>query len=129
VQKLYATAKLVEGSRIIIDNNRAYGVVVGTDLEPTALELCVMSYAGCFTSVFSKMAKKMRVALKDLELTLEAVRSDAAGTITEANFNITANAPENRIEKLLNLTLDNCPVGKLFKQAGVKINVNIQTEK
>jgi uncharacterized OsmC-like protein len=52
-------------------------------MGPTALELGVMSYAGCFTTIFAFTAKRMRIPLKDLEVKLEAVESDEAETITE----------------------------------------------
>ena len=136
-QKLYSTAKLVKDLRIAVDNGRAHSVCLdlppelGTDMGPTALELGVMSYAGCFATIFALTAKKMRIPLKDLEVKLEAVKSDEAGTITEANFNISvmADASEDRIQRIFKLTLENCPVGKLFEKAGVKTNYNIKTQK
>ena len=136
-QKLHSTAKLVKDLRIAVDNGRAHSVCLdlppelGTDMGPTALELGVMSYAGCFATIFALTAKKMRIPLKDLEVKLEAVKSDEAGTITEANFDILvkADAPEDRIRQIFKLTLENCPVGKLFEKAGVKTNYNIKTQK
>jgi len=137
VQKLHSTAKLVKDLRIAVDNGRAHSVCLdlppelGTDMGPTALELGVMSYAGCFATIFALTAKKMRIPLKDLEVKLEAVKSDEAGTITEANFDILvqADATEDRIQQIFKLTLENCPVGKLFEKAGVKTNYSIKTQK
>ena len=136
-QKLHSTAKLVKGLRITVDDGRAHSVCLdlppelGTDMGPTALELGVMSYAGCFATIFALTAKKMRIPLKDLEVKLEAVESDEAETVTEANFDILVNAaaPEDRIQRIFKLTLENCPVGKLFEKAGVKTNYNIKTQK
>ncbi len=135
-QKLYANAKLVKDLRIAVDNGRTHSVCLdlppelGTDMGPTALELGVMSYAGCFATIFALMAKKMRVQLKDLEVKTEAIKSDEAGTVTEASFNITvrAEATKERIQRIFNLTLENCPVGKLFEKAGVKTSYNIKVE-
>ncbi|MCS7114369.1 MAG: OsmC family protein [Nitrososphaerota archaeon] len=135
-QKLRSWAKLVKGFKIIIDNGRFHSVCVdlppelGTDKGPTALELCVMSYAGCFATIFALMAKKTRVALKDLEVDLEAVKSDEVGTITEASFNITVktDASEEAVQRVFKLTVENCPVGKLFERANVKITYNLKTE-
>ncbi|MEM2972366.1 MAG: OsmC family protein [Candidatus Bathyarchaeia archaeon] len=134
-QKLLSTAKLVEDLRIIVDNSRKHSVCLdlppelGTDMGPTALECAVMSYAGCFATIFALTAKKMRVPLKDLEVKLEAVKSDEIGTITEANFNINvkAEASEDRTQRIFKLTVKNCPVGKLFEKAGVKTNYNMKT--
>jgi uncharacterized OsmC-like protein len=135
--KLHSTAKLVKDLRIAVDNGRAHSICLdlppelGTDMGPTALELGVMSYAGCFATIFALTAKKMRVPLKDLEVKLEAVKSEEEGTITEANFDIMVktNASEDRVQRIFKLTLENCPVGKLFEKAGVKTSYNLITEK
>lgn len=96
-------------------------------MGPTALELGAMSYAGCVATIFALTAKKMRVTLKDLEIKMEAIKTEEAGTITEADFDIIvrADAPADRIQRIYKLTLENCPVGKLFEQAGVKARYNL----
>ena len=38
-------------------------------------------------------------------------------------------APEDRVKRLHELTLKNCPVGILFEKAGVKINYSLKTVK
>ncbi|MEM3700024.1 MAG: OsmC family protein [Candidatus Bathyarchaeia archaeon] len=134
-QKLYANAKLVKDLRIAVDNGRAHSICLdlppelGSDMGPTALECAVMGYAGCFATIFALTAKKMRVPLKDLDVKLEAVKSEEEGTITEANFDIQvkADAPEDRIQRIFKLTLENCPVGKLFEKAGVKTSYKMKT--
>jgi len=136
-QKLRSTAKLVKDLRIAVDDGRAHSVCLdlppelGTDMGPTALELGVMSYAGCFATIFALTAKKMHIPLKDLEVKLEAIKSEEAGTIAEANFNILvrAEAPEDRIQRIFKLTLENCPVGKIFEKAGVKTSYAVKIEK
>ena len=137
VQKLRSTAKLVKDLRITVDDGRAHSVCLdlppelGTDMGPTALELGVMSYAGCFATIFALTAKKMRVQLKDLEVKLEAIKSEEAGTVTEAAFNISVktDASEDIIQRIFKLTIENCPVGKLFERAGVKVSYNIKAER
>lgn len=137
VQKLYANAKLVKDFRITVDNGRTHSVCLdlppelGTDMGPTALELGVMSYAGCFATIFALVAKKMRVRLKDLEVRTEAVKSEEEGTITEASFTIfvSADVSEDQIQKIFKLTLENCPVGKLFEKAGVKTSYSVKAVK
>lgn len=136
-QRLKSTAKLVKDFRIAVDNGRAHSVCLdlppelGSDMGPTALELGVMSYAGCFATIFALMAKKMRVSLKDLEVKLEALKTEEAGTVTEANFNILVktDASEETIKRIFKLTVENCPVGKLFEKAGVKVSYNMNIEK
>lgn len=134
--KLHANAKMVKDFRITVDDGRAHSVCLdlppelGTDMGPTALELGVMSYAGCLATIFILTAKKMRVSLKDLEVKMDAVKSEEKGTITEASFDILvkADAAEDRIQRIFKLTLENCPVGKLFEKAGVKTSYSIKIE-
>ena len=132
--KLHAKAKLVKDLRIDIDDGRSHALCLdlplddGTDMGPSALELALMSYAGCYATIFALTAKKTRVSLKDLEVEAEAVKSEEAGTITEVKFEIMikTDASKDRIQKIHELTLQNCPVGKIFDKAGVKTNYNIR---
>lgn len=130
-------AKLIKDLRVAVDNGRAHSVCLdlppelGTDMGPTALELGVMSFSGCFTTIFSLTAKKMRVQLKDLEVELRAQKSEETGTIASAEFNIKVKSDvhEDRIQRIFELTRKNCPVGKLFEKAGVKISYNLKHAK
>jgi len=131
---IISKAKLIRDLRVAVDNGRAHSVCLdlppelGTDMGPTALELGVMSFAGCFATIFSLTAKKMRVQLKDLEVELRARKSEETGTVASAKFNITVKSDvrEDRIQRIFKLTRENCPVGKLFEQAGVKISYNLK---
>jgi uncharacterized OsmC-like protein len=136
--KLHANAKLVKDFRIDVDDGRTHALCLdlsqdddGTDMGPSALELALMSYAGCYTTIFVLTTKKMRLLLKDLEVKAEAVKSEEVGTITEVKFEIMVNAdiPKDRIERIHKLTLQDCPVGKIFEKAGVKTSYNIKTQK
>jgi uncharacterized OsmC-like protein len=132
--KFHAKAKLVKDLRIDVDDGRSHALCLdlplddGTDMGPSALELALMSYAGCYATIFALTAKKTRVSLKDLEVEAEAVKSEEAGTITGVKFEIMikTDASKDRIQKIHELTLQNCPVGKIFDKAGVKTNYNIR---
>jgi uncharacterized OsmC-like protein len=127
-------ARLIKDLRVAVDNGRAHSICLdlppelGTDMGPTALELGVMSFAGCFATIFSLTAKKMRIQLKDLEVELRAQKSEETGTISSAEFSITvkSEASKDRTQRIFELTRKNCPVGKLFEQAGVKISYNLK---
>jgi len=133
--KMNAKAKLVEGFQIVLDDGHSHSVVVdlppelGAGLGPTSLEVCVMSHAGCYVTICALTAKKMRILLKGLMVEVEAVKTDEAGTITEETFDIEikADAPADRIQRLHELTVKNCPVDILLKKAGVKIEYNVKT--
>jgi putative redox protein len=90
-----------------------------------------MSHAGCYATICALTAQKMRLPLKGCDVKVEAVKSEEAGTITEETFNITfkLDAPADRIQRLHDLTLKNCPVGVLFEKASVKITYNLKTQK
>jgi len=134
---LRARAKLVKGFRIDVDDCRSHAVCLdlppneGTDLGPSALELALMSFAGCYATIFVLTANKMRITLKDLEVEAQAIKSEEAGTITDVKSDIraTTDAPEHRIRRLHELTLKGCPVGKIFDKAGVKTTYNLTTGK
>ena len=137
MMKINARAKLIKGFQIVLDDGHSHSVVVdlppdlGTGLGPTSLEICVMSHAGCYVTICALTAKKMRITLKDLTVRVEAVETDEAGTITEETFNIyiDAEASADRIQRLHDLTVKNCPVDILLKKAGVRIKYNLKIVK
>jgi putative redox protein len=128
---------MIQGFRIALDNARSHSLIVdqpaemSTGIGATPLELCVMSHAGCYATILALVAKRMRIALKGLTVKVAALKTDEAGTITEEAFDITINAdaPQDRIQRLHELTLKNCPVGVLFEKASVKISYKIKISK
>jgi uncharacterized OsmC-like protein len=90
-----------------------------------------MSHAGCYATIAVLTAQKMRLPLKGCDVKVEAVKSEETGTIAEETFDILfkLDAPEDRVQRLHKLTLKNCPVGKLFEKAGVRITYNLKTLK
>ena len=73
----------------------------------------------------------MRLAIKELKVKLEAIKSEETGTISEETFDISikTGAPQDRIERAHKLTLETCPVGILFEKAGVKASYKVTTSK
>jgi uncharacterized OsmC-like protein len=135
--KIVANAKLIEGFQIALDDNEAHSYVVdlapdlGTGFGASSLELCVMSHAGCYATIFLLTAKKMRLVIKGLKVNLEAVKSDETGTISEETFDISvrSDAPKDRIDHAHKLTVETCPVGILFEKAGVKATYKVTAKK
>jgi len=135
--KLHSKAKLVENFRIDVDDQRTHTVALdlsppdGTDMGPSALDLCLMSFAGCYAAIFLLTAQKMRFKVNNLEVKVDATKSEQVGTLTEANVNVLVEAdmPKDRIQRAHELTVKDCPVGKLFEKAGVKISYNVRTQK
>ncbi len=135
--KLYAKARLIEDFKISLDNSRAHAIIVdqptatSPGLGPTPLELCVMSHAGCYVTIARLVAGKMRLQLKGLAVTLDAVKNQEVGTIVEEIFNIsyTTDASEEQVRRVHEHTLKNCPVRVLFEKAGVNITYSIKVQK
>lgn len=136
--KITANAKLIEGFQLLLDDGEAHSYIAdldsessGTWLGATPLELCVMSHAGCYAMICVRSAKKMRLDLKGIKVHLEALKSEETGTISEEAFDIQlkVDASQDRIDRLHELTLKNCPVGILFEKAGVKITYKLNVIK
>jgi putative redox protein len=133
--EFHVKAKLIEDFRIDVDDQRAHVVALdqpipdGADMGSSALELCLMSFAGCYATIFALVAKKMRFLVKDLEIKVDGVKTEEAGTITETKVDIfvNANVARDRIQRAHELTVKGCPVGKLFEKANVKITYSLRT--
>jgi putative redox protein len=133
--KIHAKAKLVQNQRIDVDDQRTHAICLdleppdGTDMGPSALELCLMSFVGCYATIFVFTSKKMRFSVKNLEVTAEALKSTEVGAITEAKVDILVDAdmPKDRIQRAHELTVEGCPVGILFERAQVKTKYNLRT--
>lgn len=118
----------------VVDNGRNHSMVIdlpeakgGSNSGPTALEMCVMSLSGCVGTIFAMVAEKMRLKFEKMEVELIAEQSQNAPTITDVHFTLRIQTSEERqkIEKCLDITINTCPVGVLFKQAGVSITSEI----
>ena len=124
LDKLEARAKIIQNFEIALDNGRSHSLIVDQPTEtspglgPTPLELCVMSHIGCYATICALTAKKMRLPLKGCDVKVEAMKSEEIGTIAEENFDIVfkVDAPEDRIRRLHQLTLKNCPWGFSLKR-------------
>ena len=119
----------------VVDNGRNHSMVIdlpeakgGINSGPTALEMCVMSFSGCVGTIFAMVAQKMRLTFEHMEVEVNAEQKNEAPTITDIHFimNIKTIETKDKIEKCLEHTMNTCPVGVLFKQAGVKITNEIK---
>ena len=129
---MLVTSKWIKNHQSVVDNGRTDAVIMdlppdkgGEDYAATALEFAVMALAGCITTIFSLVAKNSKVNLEILEAIVNAEKPDGASTITEAkiNLNVKSDAPEEKIGKILRMTLNQCPVESLFRQAQIKMEV------
>jgi putative redox protein len=119
----------------VVDNGRNHSMVIdlpeakgGSNSGPTALEMCVMSFSGCVGTIFAMVAKKMRLSFDKMEVEVNAEQNNEAPTITDIHFVIFIRTAESKekIQKCLDVTMNTCPVGVLFRQAGVNLKSDIQ---
>ncbi len=126
------TSIWIKNFQSVVDNGRTDAVVMdlppaknGEDSGATALEFSVMALAGCITTIFMVVAKAMHIndAIKVLKAEIIYDKPEDAPTITKADILVTIKSElnEERLSKCLERTFDMCPVGKLFEQAGVKM--------
>lgn len=118
----------------VVDNGRNHSMVIdlpeakgGSNNGPTALEIAAMSFSGCVGTIFAMVAQKMRLSFDKMEVEAEALQKDNAPTFTDLHFVFTLKTTEeqSKVEKCLEMTMNTCPVGVLFKQAGVNITNTI----
>ncbi len=119
----------------VVDNGRNHSMVIdlpeskgGVNSGPTALEICVMSLSGCIGTIFAMVAQKMRITYEKMEVDLSAEQKNSAPTITDVffQFRIKTTEEKEKVQKCLDHTLSTCPVGLIYKQAGVSIKYEIQ---
>jgi len=121
---------LLENYQSVIDNGRNHSVVTdlprGSNLGASALELTVMSLAGCISTIFKTTAEKMRIPVERIEVEIDAEKG--SDTITKVHYRskVKSEATEAQLNRCLELTEKNCPVGVLFARAGVEIEGELE---
>lgn len=129
-----STAIWTKGFQSVVDNGRNHSVTIdlpevkgGGNAGPTALELCVMSFCGCVSTIFTLIAPKMRISFEHLKVEVFAEQERDAKTITDIHcvLYVTTASSLEEIENCLQHTVNNCPVGLIFKQAGIEISLEV----
>ena len=130
-----ATATWEGNYRTRLIDDRGHEVLIdlprdeeGEDAGTSALELSVLSLAGCISTIFALVADRRRLLFEGMTVDLEAIRPDHSPTITavEGTARIVTDAPAEDVAIALNITLRTCPVGVLFHQAGIPVHVRPQ---
>jgi len=135
---MQALATWTGGSRTVLDDGRTHQVTVdlpreegGESAGTTALELCVLSLAGCITTIFGIVARRRRLSFEGMTVGLEAERAEGAPTITRVRgtLRLRTRAPADEVATVLRLTMKTCPVGVLFEKAGIPVEITPLTER
>jgi putative redox protein len=123
---------LVDGYQSVINNGRNHSIVTdlptesnGQDIGATALELSVMSLAGCISTIFKKVADKMRLNVSNLEVETDAEKGQDTISKVKCAVYVTSDAAQEKLEKCLDNTMKTCPVGILYEKAGVEITTEL----
>lgn len=97
----------------------------GGNLGTSALELSVLSLAGCITTIFALVAKKRRLRFESMRVELDAERPEGSPTITSVDgvLRLVTSADREDVETALNITLRTCPVGVLYEHAHIPVRV------
>lgn len=123
------------GSRTELDDGRGHFVTIdlprdeeGEDRGTSALELMLLSLAGCVLTIFPLVARRRRIPVEGMELHLTGVRGPKAPTLerVEGTMRLKSSAPSSEAETALRLTTRVCPVGVLFDRAGVPISIRLE---
>jgi putative redox protein len=123
------------GFRTLLEDSSDHSVTVdlprdegGGDVGPYALELSVMSLAGCITTIFALVAKRRRLKFDGMRVELEAERPRGSPTIAsvEGVLRVETSAPREDVQTTLDITLRTCPVGVLYEKAHIPVRVHLE---
>jgi putative redox protein len=120
------------GYETLLEDDHAHSVTVdlpidegGRSAGPSALDLSLLSLAGCVSTIFALVAHKRRLEYQGLSVALEAERPEHAPTITKVHgtVRIRTRAPPSEVDTALRLTVKTCPVGVIFERAGIPVEI------
>ncbi|MGC9331904.1 MAG: OsmC family protein [Bacteroidales bacterium] len=97
----------------------------GKNEGPTPLELVVMGYAGCVTTIFKMMAEKLKVDVSAMRSIVNTEHGDKNIEKAEVTLEISSQYSPKLIKKAYHLTQEHCPVGVLFENSGVDVEYKI----
>ncbi|MGQ9566157.1 MAG: OsmC family protein [Candidatus Bathyarchaeales archaeon] len=103
----------------------------GTDSGPTALELSLMSLAGCAITIFADVARNSKIPLTKIEAEVEADKSPDSPKISNVNLkvHIAGKARRELLEAAWRKTEATCPVLFIYKEPlPVKVETEITSE-
>ena len=121
----------------VVDNGRHQGLVLdlpesksGDDVGPTALELAAMALAGCVSTIWAVVANNSKCSYRKMVVELEIDKPDDAPTFTKgtAVVKVDSDEAQEKLERILEKTMNACPVGRLFEAAKVEMETKLVKE-
>lgn len=116
--------KLIENLHSISDNERGHSIILdlpkengGDNLGPTALELAIMSLAGCVTTIFALIAKNSKIPIESLEVIANAEKEATSPKLSFVKIKalVKSNASKEILEIIWRKTIQECPVDAIFE--------------
>lgn len=130
--------KLIGNFRSLADDTRNHSVVLdlptedgGGDTGTTALELAIMSLAGCAVIIFADVARRSKVELSRLEVEAEAEKPPGSPILrgVKLRVKVSGEARRERMEAIWRRVEANCPVFYIFtEQIPVEAELEIGSE-
>ena len=129
---MQAVATWRKGHEILLEDGRAHTVVVdlppeggGTSAGTSPLELSVLSLAGSLASTFVALARKRRLDFSGVTLVLEGDMSPPESGLRgiHGTLRVRSRADRSEVDALLRSALEMCPVGRIFQDARIPMNV------
>jgi uncharacterized OsmC-like protein len=86
-----------------------------------------MALSGCISTIWAVVVKNSGVSYQRLTVELEADKPDDQPTITAARAVVTVESGETRekLQRVLDKTMDACPVGRLYEKAGIAVQTQL----
>jgi len=115
-----------------LDDSRGHPVTIdlpgdegGKDAGTSALELGMLSLAGCINTIFLLIAQRRHLELSRLTIRLTGERPEGAPTIqrVRGRLEVGTHASAEDVETVLRLTLKTCPMGVIFARAQIPVEV------
>jgi uncharacterized OsmC-like protein len=102
----------------------------GDNVGATALELAAMALAGCVSTIWAVVAKNSNCSYRKIIVELDIDKPDSAPTFTggTAYVKVDSDETQEKLERILDKTMQACPVGKLFEAAKVEIKTELTIE-
>ncbi|MCI4360358.1 MAG: OsmC family protein [Thermoplasmata archaeon] len=135
---MQASAVWEHGFTTELSDGRGHRVTVdlpieedGADLGPSALDLSVMSLAGCIVTILLLVARRRRLPIEGIRVHLEADRPAGAPTVASVDGTVSVRSTGEReeVETAVRLTVRSCPVGVLFERAGIPLRLRVVVER
>lgn len=129
---MQAVATWRKGHEILLEDGRAHSVLVdltpeegGTSSGTTPLELSLLALAGSLASTFLSLARKKHLDCSGLTVALEEDAPSGNLSGIRGTVRLRTRAEHAEVDAILRASLEACPVGRIFHEAHVPLNVTV----